>query len=70
MNIYLIVEDGEQFCIKADTPKEAIDICLKGYLQEEGIEVDESVHPDDLSESQWYYDEILQSCSLVGQLRN
>ncbi len=34
MNIYLITEDGENFCIKAKTADEAINVCEKSYIDE------------------------------------
>jgi len=34
MNIYLVVEDGERYCVKAENMKGAIDICHASYLDE------------------------------------
>ena len=65
LNIYRIIEDGEHILIKARTPKEAIDVCLKSYLEGENIA---EIHKG--PETQYYYDEILQSCELIGKLRN
>ena len=66
MNIYMVVEDGEQAYIKAPTMKGAIDVCLKSYLDE----VCDVTDYDRKTETQYYYDEVLQSCSFVGKLRN
>ncbi len=67
MNIYLITEDGENFCIKAKTAGEAINVCEKSYIDE----ILETQPGSSLeSEKEYYYEQILQSCSLVGQLKN
>ncbi len=68
MNVYLVNEDGEYNCIKAETMKEAVDICLNGYLEEmKDDQGDKYMEP---TESEYYFDNVLQSCSLVGHLAN
>lgn len=67
MNIYLIVEDGVNFCIKAKTMDKAIQICEKSYLEER-----ESEDPkyNKYTEKKYYHEQILESCSLIGELKN
>jgi len=62
MNIYLITEEQDTFCIKAKNLKEAIELSYNDYLKERE-EKDNEI-------SRYYYDKILQSCSLVGELKN
>ena len=68
MNIYLLVEDGESFCIRAKTMGEAVGICESSYLEDrkeaEADKYDEEV------EREYYYEQVLQSCALVAQLKN
>lgn len=68
MNIYLIVEDGESFCIRAKTMAEAIKICEKSYLEEREDEEKEKYNKT--IEETYYHEQILESCSLVAELRN
>lgn len=67
MNVYLINEDGVSFCIRAKSMAEAVKICKKSYIDEVAKEVNE----DTLDAEAAFYDEqILQSCSLIDELRN
>jgi len=66
MNIYLITEDGETFCIKAETMAQAIEVCEASYL--DGLRLLASYNEN--TERAYYHNEILQSCSLVGELKN
>jgi len=67
MNIYLIVIDGVSFCIKAKTMGKAVEICEKNYL----IECkEENSNCNIEQEKEYYHEQILQSCSLVGELKN
>jgi len=68
MNIYLIIEDGEQYCVKGKTMKEAIDSCLNSYLEEMKDHYKEVYN--ETRETEYYYNDILTSCSLVGRLVN
>ena len=68
MNIYLINEDGVQFCIRAKTMGQATVLCEQSYLED--LKEEKKDNYDESSERDYYYDEILQSCSLVGQLKN
>jgi len=68
MNIYLITEDGEKYCVKGKTMKEVIDVCLNSYLKEMKDHYKEAYNES--HESEYYYDKILESCSLVGRLVN
>ena len=72
MNIYLINEDGETFCIRAKTMSEAINVCEVSYLDSikmVKIKIDEENYNED-NEKEYYHVHILQSCSLVGELKN
>jgi len=68
MNIYLIHEDGESFCIQAESMQEAISITEHNYLEElfEEGDMGESPAPN----IKYYHAQILQSCNLIGELRN
>ena len=67
MNIYLLCEDGENFCIRALTMAEAIIIAKNKYFEE----LKEETKEFNLEEETDYYDnEVLLSCSLVGKLKN
>jgi len=67
MNIYLLVEDGESFCIRADIMFLAVNICETSYLDDR-MEEEPTANID--SERLYYHAEILQSCSMIGPLRN
>ena len=68
MNVYLLIEDGESFCIRDETMQGAISESLKNYLderlKEEGVKYDLAI------EREFYHEQILQSCSLIGELKN
>lgn len=61
-------EDGETFCIRADSMDEAVKICLNSYLEDMKEEHKEEFSKD--YETDHYHKNILQSCSLVGELKN
>ena len=67
MNIYLITEDGVSFCIQAKTMGEALGVCLQSYLEERQ---DDSRPYSEADETNYYHEQILQSCQLIGGLRN
>ncbi len=68
MNVYLMNEDGESFCIRARNMGTAVIACENKYLadmkEEKGGEYDKT------KEKIYYHEQILQSCSLVGELKN
>ena len=66
MNIYLVVEDGETFCIQALTMYAAIEICEVDYLNE----IKEDTVWARKEELKYYHEQILKSCSFVGVLKN
>lgn len=67
MNIYLVREDGEDFCIKAETIAGAYFLCLKSYIDE----MQEEKKTIDMEEETKYYNEnIMKSCELIGPLKN
>lgn len=69
MNIYFLDEDGERFCIKANTPKEAIDICLDSFLEDSRNDLETKNEPyNEETETKWYFDKVFMSCSFVGNL--
>lgn len=67
-NIYLMVEDGESFCIRAKTMVEATNVCERSYLEEMEDELRDQYNES--TEKEHYHEHILESCSLVGQLKN
>ena len=68
MNIYLVIEDNESFCIRADTMAIAVSVCEGSYLEDRREE--EGTKYNREHERIWYHEQILQSCSLVGELKN
>lgn len=68
MNIYAIIEDGESFCIKATDMAEATGVCLKSFLEDR--KEDEGELYSEEEEIKFYHKEILESCLMVGVLRN
>ena len=68
MNIYLMNEDNEIFCIKAETMAEALQICENSYLDDRREDEGEQFRLE--YEKQYYYNSILQSCTLVAELKN
>lgn len=68
MNIYLIQDDGEAYCVRAESMQKAISICEGLYLKE--IQEDQGDNFNRKEESEYYQEQILQSCQLVGQLKN
>ena len=70
MNIYLLQEDGESFCIQAETMAEAIR-CAESISIQENWKTELKQGGMSLSEAiNWYHTQILQSCSLIGELKN
>lgn len=67
MNIYLVTEDSESFCVRANTMAEALNFCFQEYLEEARI-----VAPGytESEEGKYYHAQILQSCALIGELKN
>lgn len=65
MNIYLLIENGESFCIRANSMDEAVQVCKKSYLEDRKEERGRNM----ITEEIFYNEQILQSCSLVGQLK-
>lgn len=77
MNVYLLVEDGESFCIKAPTMSNAMIVSEERYLDE--MREEKGKEYDMISEhayyhrnilQTYYHRNILQSCSLIGELKN
>lgn len=68
MNVYLMNEDGESFCIKALTMAEALSVCEQSYLKE--IKKEFGSEYDEDGERKYYHEHILQSCSLIAELKN
>ena len=67
MNIYLLVEDDVNCCIKAKTMAEAVEFGETIYINERREDDPEC---DYTSEVNYYHTQILQSCSFVGELKN
>jgi hypothetical protein len=68
VNVYLVTEDNVSFCIKAETMSETVDICERSYLDD--MKEEKGVDYNLVSEKEFYHEQILQSCSLVGELKN
>lgn len=69
MNIYLLIEDGESFCVRHRTMAEAVQVCEQSYL-EDRKEEEEGEKYNIENEKRYYHEQILQSCSLVAKLKN
>ena len=64
--MYRIIEDGCDCMIKAKTMMEAISVCEESYLEE----AMDSPHADESVERKYYQAEVLESCELLGELKN
>lgn len=71
MNIYLIIEDHESFCMKGETMSEVIDACEGSYVKDvlEDAAKDGRKTTEE-AEKSYYNADVLQSCALVGELKN
>lgn len=70
-NIYKIIEDGDEFCIRAKTMKDAISISENIYLTELKDECEECGRTFNRDKGlKYYHDSIIQSCELLGELKN
>jgi len=71
VNIYRIIEEGVDSCIKAKTMHEAVKVCEDAYIN---VVVDgvsgEYLKVFEKSEREYYQLSILESCELVGELKN
>ncbi len=66
MNIYRIVEDGAAFCVKALTMTDAVRRCEDSHNED-------CADDPEYSESEvrkHYQNQILESCELLGELKN
>lgn len=68
MNIYRLIEDGESHLIKAKNMAEAINVCEEVYLEEAQDRERDKYNEE--YEKEYYHNEILQSCELIGELKN
>ena len=67
MNVYLIQEDGESFCIAAKSMHDATHKALEIYLKQQ--EEEDGVNFSPIAEERYYQRNIIQSCSLIGELK-
>jgi hypothetical protein len=67
VNIYLINEDDQTFCIRAATMSDAVLIAEQLYLEE--LKNDTEDFNFD-REKEYYHEAILKSCALIGELKN
>ena len=70
MNIYRVIEDGQDFCIKAKTMHEAVKICEECYIEDFLSEKPGFDRTGLEGEREYYHEQILQSCELLGELKN
>lgn len=67
MNVYLIQQDGEQECWQAETMGAAVEAAFREYYRD----LTETSGESDATEEREHWEgEILQSCTLVGELKN
>lgn len=69
MNIYRIIEDGSGFCIQAKNMTDACNIAEGNYIND-CLAVAEGAHINVEDERRYYQENIIESCSLIGPLRN
>jgi len=71
MNIYRITEEGVDSCIKAKTMHEAVKVCEDLYIDGfvNGVS-DEHSKAFEEYKREYYQLAILESCELVGELKN
>ncbi len=67
MNIYLIIEDGGGFCMRGKSMAEVINICEKSHIE---VALEEDKNTTEEYERSYYHTDILESCALVGELKN
>lgn len=67
MNIYLIEEVGDNFCIKGKSMAEAVLVCENSAI-EVAMNNDKNSTYD--YEKEYYHQKILKSCTLIGVLKN
>lgn len=70
MNIYRVTEDGEDILIQAETMTQAISLTLGKHLCEMSVYKNPQYTYDEVGERENYHDNILQSCELLGKLKN
>lgn len=71
MNIYLIQEDGEAKCWQAATMSDALEQAQDAYFDELDDPPSSHMDPRRLQDELLHYQsDILQSCTLVGELAN
>jgi hypothetical protein len=72
MNIYHIIEDGDDFCVKAKSMSEACKVSEDFYIKERLEETNpETICSQDIfvkEEREFYRNEILKSCNLIARL--
>ena len=72
MNIYRVIEDGQDSCIKAKTMSEAVKICEDSYIEDrlELFNTDDNQDVFEQHEREHYQQNVLKSCELLGELKN
>jgi hypothetical protein len=66
MNVYMIRDGGDDRCWKAETMAKALKASEDAYITENRVELKLSEY----EERQHYQTEMLESCTLVGELAN
>lgn len=69
MNIYRIMEDDQYFCMRGKSMQEVTKLCEDSYIEECTIEIATEQTTEEY-EREHYHTNILQSCELVGELKN
>lgn len=67
VNVYLIQNDGESECWKAETPAEAIAAAAASFAEEA---IREKYELGDETARAYWERTCFQSCALVGELKN
>ena len=68
MNIYLITTDSESICWQAKTMAQAVSRAEHSYLYERREAEGDKFCAND--ERQYFHDQLLESCALIGELAN
>lgn len=71
MNIYMVLEDGEHNCYKAESMQSAIDIAENLYVEEmRQHAADNGLDFSEAEERTVFRRDAIESCQLMGELKN
>lgn len=68
MNVYLIQEDGQSYCVQAGSMQEAVKNAEEMYII--SLMEDDAIEQSVAHERQYYRNDVIQSCQLIAELKN